>query len=143
MRLQCGLLLWLTLACHASPERAGPTPGAELVLDYGRTAGLAWSPLWCRTWSSVRPETCRRMLPDSSQVGFQWRMTGRPHEFTHNWNRVSPLRAFELRDSIRRDLTSWFRWITEHPGPADPEHRMHGWLTKWCLDSAVVFLHSS
>jgi len=144
MSCRLGLMSLLCLACNTSPEATWPTPGAEIVLDYGRVAGLAWSPIWCRSRSSVRPEVCHRMLPDSSQIGFQWGFTGRPHQFSHDWNRVSPMRAFDLRDSIRRDLRRrGARWIEEHPWPADPEHRTHGRQAKWCLDSAVVYLGHS
>jgi hypothetical protein len=141
MRCRLGLLSLLSLACKASPEVEWPTPGAEIVLDYARVAGLAWSPLWCRSRSSVRPEVCHRMLQDSSQIGFQWGRIGRPHSFSHDWGLISPIRGFDLRDSIRRDL--WrrgARWIEEHPGPVHPELRMHRREAKWCLDSAVVYL---
>jgi hypothetical protein len=92
----------------------------------------------------VRPEVCHRLLPDSSQIGFQWSVSGNPHQFSHSWNRISPVRAFDLRDSIRRDLERrGARWIEEHARPADPEHRMHGRDAKWCLDSAVVHVNHS
>ena len=143
MRLPFGLMAPLLLACNGSAD-LWPTPGANLVLEYGRAAGLAWSPLWCRSWSSVRPEVCLRMLPDSSEVGFQWNMKGRPHQFTHSWDRLSPVRAFDLRDSIRRDLMRrGARWIAEHPRPVDWEHRVHGRQAKWCMDSAAVYLSHS
>jgi len=138
------LLSLLCLACDASPEAAWPTPGAETVLDYGRANGLARSPLWCRSWSSMQPEICHRMLPDGSQIGFQRGMTGRAHQFSHGWNRISPVRAFDLRDSIRRDLERrGARRIGEHPMPAAPKSRIHGLQAKWCLDSAVVHLSHS
>jgi hypothetical protein len=136
-----GLMSLLSLACNASPEVEWPTPGAEIVLDYGRVAGLAWSPLWCRSRPSARPEICHRMLSDSSQIGFQWGSTGRPHQFSHDWGPLSPVRAFDLRDSIRRDLKRrGARWIEEHPGPVHPEHRTNRREAKYCLDSAVVYL---
>jgi hypothetical protein len=143
-RCRLALMFLPCLACNASPEVEWPTPGAEIVLDYGRVAGLAWSPLWCRSQSGVQRETCNRMLPDSSQIGFQRGITGRPHQFSHDWNVILPVRAFDLRDSIRRDLRHrGARWVEEHPWPADPEHRTHRRLAKWCLDSAVVYLGHS
>jgi hypothetical protein len=133
----------LCLACSPSPED-WPTPGAETVLEYGRSAGLAWSPLWCRARSGVRPEICYRMLPDSSDIGFQWGSTGRPHQFTHGWDRLSPVRAFDLRDSIRQDLElRGARWIRERAWPVDTKDRLHRRETKWCLDSAVVHVSHS
>ncbi len=136
--------LLLCLACRSSPEARWTTPGADVVLAYGRTTGLAWSPLWCRSTSSVRPETCLRMLPDSSEIGFQWGMTGRPHQFSRGWSRIPPVRAFDLRDSLRRDLERrGARWIEERPRRADPEHHIYGRDAKWCLDSAVVHLSHS
>ena len=144
MRRRFWLMALLYLACEASPEAEWPTPGAEAVLEYGRATGLASSPLWCRSWSSLWPEICHRMLPDSSQVGFQRGMTGRPHQFSHGWNRMSPVRAFDLRDSIRRDLDRrGARWIGEHSVPADPKYHTHSLQAKWCLDSAVVYLSNT
>ena len=141
MHCRLGLMSLLCLACNASPEVEWPTPGAEIVLDYGRVAGLAWSPLWCHSRSRVRPEVCHRMLPDSSQIGFQWGSIGRPHQFSHDWSRISPVRAFDLRDSIRRDLRRrGGRWIEEHPRSVDPELRTYRREAKWCLEGAVVYL---
>jgi hypothetical protein len=134
----------LCLACGGSPEIVWETPGAETVLEYGRASGLAWSPLWCRFATIGHREICHRLLADGSQIGFQRGVTGRPHQFSHGWSRMSPVRAFDLRDSIRRDLEQrGARWIGEHPGPADPKHRVTERNFKWCLDSAVVHLSHS
>jgi hypothetical protein len=39
MRWRLGLMSLLFLACKASPEVEWPTPGAEIVLEYGCVAG--------------------------------------------------------------------------------------------------------
>jgi hypothetical protein len=138
--MRCLKALVLFCAGCTSPGPYAPAPGTELVLELGNTFGVAWSPLWCRA-PEARVQSCARLFPDSSQATMVWDAWRRPIQFTRGWNRISPIRAFDLRDSLRRDLgRRGARWIETRSGPGDEAHRFHRKETKWCLDSAVVFV---
>jgi hypothetical protein len=135
--------LWmlLCLACRDPRLPRFPTPGAETVLDFGAAAGLAWSPLWCSLSPGIEPKPCFRFLPDSSQIGFQWTASRRPLQFTHGWGPLSAVRAFDLQDSLRRDLAQrGIRWVGEREVRSDSIHHSHTTEAKGCLDGAVVLL---
>ena len=134
----------LCAGCGSSPGPYAPAPGSELVFELANSFGVARSPLWCRA-PVGGAQSCVRLLPDSSQAGLEWDAWHRPYQFTLTWNRIPAIRAFDLRDSLRRELVSrGARQIGGAPRlPNDSAHHLHTQGTKWCLDSAVVMLVSS
>ena len=141
MQWQLIAFILLCAGCGTSPGPYAPAPGSELVLELGNSFGVAWSPLWCRA-PVGGAQSCPRLLPDSSQASLQWDAWHRPYQFTRTWSRISAIRAFDLRDSLRRELVSrgarridWARQL-----PSDSAHHLHTDATKWCLDSAVVWV---
>jgi hypothetical protein len=130
--------------CTTTPGPYAAAPGSGLVLELGNSYGVAWSPLWCRP-PVGGIQSCARLFSDSSQATLQWDAWHRPFQFTRGWNGISPIRAFDLRDSLRRDLVRrGARRIDSTPQfPYDSARRMHRDQAKWCLDSAVVFVAHS
>ena len=130
----------LSMACADPEVPKPPAPGAAVVLDMGRALGVAWSPLWCRP-SGWGGESCVRWLTENSEARFRWDHWRQPFEVGISWSRVSPVRAFDLRDSLRRALEQrGGRWVREKPWPADTVDRVHTVLHKWCLDGAVAWV---
>jgi hypothetical protein len=141
MTSRTGFLILLCLGCRDLQLAQWPTPGAETVLDFGAAAGLAWSPLWCSLSPTMFPTPCTRLLPDSSQIGFQWTMDRRPLQFTHGWGFLSAVRAFDLQDSLRGDLgRRGIRWVSDREVRTDSIRHTHRREAKGCLDGAVVLL---
>jgi len=141
-----GASILLCVGCSGSSGPYAPAPGFELVLELGNSMGVAWSPLWCRDWVDGR-RSCLRLLPDSSQASLQWDEWHRPYQFTLGWNLISPIRAFDLRDSLRQALESRGARRIDRAlrFPEDTSrgvHRVHTTGTKWCLNSAVVWVAS-
>jgi hypothetical protein len=60
-----------------------------------------------------------------------------------NWNRLTPVQAFDLRDSLRRALEQrGARWIRQEPWPTDTVDRVHTIIHKWCLKGAKALVVS-
>ena len=129
-----------------SRAAAVASPGAETVLKLAAAEGLPWSPLWCQTVPGVRGQLCSRLLPDSSQVNFQWGPDRRAHQFGHTWGRLYPVRAFDRRESPRVELErQGGRWVgardlPRNPFPSDSAHRTYSRELKGCLDGPVVLI---
>jgi hypothetical protein len=137
-------MILVCAGCTATPGPYAPAPGFALVLELGNSYGVAWSPLWCRA-PVGGIQSCARLFPDSSQAVLQWDVWHRPFQFTRGWNGILPIRAFDLRDSLRRDLVRrGARRVDSTPQlPYDSVRRTHMDETKWCLDSAVVLVAHS
>jgi hypothetical protein len=134
-----GIRPWLLLgiACTGGQGPSGPRPGSRVVLEFGAAWGIAWPPPWCPV--SDGRQTCLRFLPDSSEVVLYRDGWDRPYSVVRTWNGVSPIRAVDLRDSLRQALERrGARRLSDEAGPADPEYRMHHIHMRWCLDSAIV-----
>lgn len=134
-------LAWLVLCvgctAHAPPPAA--RPGTEWVLELGKELEIAYSPLWCR--EEPWPQRVCTRLSDSEQVVFRWDDRQRPLEVKKFWNRVSPLYAIEVRDSLRQVLERrGGRRITGAPVPNHTSHGVHTSADKWCVEGAVVIL---
>jgi hypothetical protein len=131
-------LLLFCAGCASGASPPDQASGTQLVLEVGEEWGVAWSPLWCRAIVAGR-QSCLRHMLDSSEIIFEWDRWRRPSSVARTWSRIAPIRAADLRDSLRQVLEHrGARRLADMAGPDAPEYRFHRTQMRWCLDGTLV-----